>query len=258
MGQTVSKGLHILEALALSSRPRGVTELAGELGLVKSNVHRLLKVLERHRFVRKNDASGGYECTLKLWELGSLVAERVDVRRAAAPAMATLAEQTLETVHLSVLDGAEVLYIDKIDSAQPVRAYTRVGGRAPAYCVATGKALLAFEPKAKIEALSSELTRFTPRTLTDMDALKKELADIRELGYAINRGEWRDSVCGLAAPILSASRRPVAALGISGPIDRLRPGVLRDLAPVVVEGARAVSRELGFSDFSVQPSKSSA
>lgn len=246
MDSTFSKGLHLLITMALSDQPRGVSELARELGLMKSNVHRLLKTLEHHRFVRKNEASGRYECTLRLWEIGSVIAERIDVKSVAAPYMAALAERTSETVHLSILDGIEVLYIDKIDSPQPVRAYSRVGGRAPAYCVATGKSLLAFEPEAKLEKL--ELTKFTPRTITSPDALKRELARIREQGYAVNRGEWRASVCGLAAPIFSSSQRPVAALGISGPIDRLPPGVLRDLTPVVVESARAISRELGFSD----------
>lgn len=253
MDTTFSKGLHLLEAIALSDRPRGVTELARELGLVKSNVHRLLKTLEHHRLVRKDEVLGRYQCTLKIWEIGSLVAERIDVKHVAAPYMAKLAERTSETVHLSVLEGADVLYIDKIDSPQPVRAYSRVGGRAPAYCVATGKALLAFEADSKIDQL--ELKRFTPRTVVNRDALRRELARIRDQGYAINRGEWRASVCGLAAPIFSSARGPVAALGISGPIDRFPPGVMRDLTPVVVESARTISRELGFSEQSARPTK---
>lgn len=254
MSQTVSKALKLLEALAVHTQPQGVTDLANELGLVKSNVHRLLKVLEEHHFVRQDRIGDGYECTLKLWELGSLVADRIDVRQIASPFMVSLAEQTLETVHLSVLDGSDVLYINKIDSAHPVRAYTRIGGRAPAYCVATGKALLAFESPDTVDQMGRALTTYTDSTITDISALKKELACVRRLGYAINHGEWRETVTGLAAPIFTARSRPIAALGISGPIDRLRDSVLRDLTPVVVEHARQVSLEMGFTGFAAKHS----
>ena len=106
---------------------------------------------------------------------------------------AALAERTSETVHVSVLDGAEVLYVDKVESPQPVRAYSRVGGRAPAYCVATGKALLAHAPDGVVAELSAALVRYTPRTITDPEALRKELRRVREIGV---RGEQPRRMAG--------------------------------------------------------------
>ena len=247
MNGTFRKGLSLIEALALSERPRGVTELATELGLAKSQVHGLLQTLAERGYVRQDGDSGRYGCTLRLWEYGALVADRLDVRGVAASHLESLASRTSETVHLSVLDETEVLYIDKIDSPQPVRAYSRLGGRAPAYCVATGKALLAYAPDSVVDKLDGKLERHTPRTITKFDELKRELARVREQGYALNRGEWRESVCGLAAPIFSANGRTVAAVGISGPLERLTPGVLRDFAPLVLDSGRAISRDLGFS-----------
>ena len=247
MSNTVIKGLGLMEALALSDRPRGVTELAAELGMVKSQVHRLLQTLKARGYVRQDGESARYACTLKLWEYGALVADRLDVRGVATVHLQALAQRTSETIHLSVLDDTEVLYIDKIDSPQPVRAYSRLGGRAPAYCVATGKALLAYAPEAVLAKLDGKLERHTPRTITRLDELKLELERVREQGYAINRGEWRDSVCGLAAPIFSAQGRTIAAVGISGPLERLTPGMLHDLAPLVLDSGRAISRDLGFS-----------
>ena len=244
MNNTFVSGLAVLEALALAERPRGVTELAAELGFAKSQVHRLLQTLTERGYVRQDADTGRYSCTLKMWEYGGLVADRIDVRHIAARHLQSLAERTSETVHMSVLDGAEALYIDKIDSPQPVRAYSRVGGRAPAYAVATGKAQLAYAPSRLVESI--KLERHTARTIATLDDLKKELERIREQGYAVNRGEWNASVCGLAVPIFGSNRRPVAAVGISGPLDRLSPGVLRDFAPVVVDIGRAISRELGF------------
>jgi len=247
MDTTLLKGLAVLEALAASREPRGVTELAHELGLLKSNVHRLLQTLAARGYVRKDAASGRYECTLRIWELGALVAGRLDVRRVARPHAAALAERTAETVHVSVLDGTEVLYIDKVESPHPVRAYSQVGGRAPAYCVATGKALLAHAPDEVVAGLGGELGRYTPRTITDPEALRKELRRVREVGYAVNRGEWREAVGGLAAPVFDVSRAAVAAIGLSGPTDRLNPSRVREWAPLVVAAAGAISRELGFN-----------
>ena len=247
MNNTFVKGLAVLETLALAERGRGVTEIADELGLAKSQVHRLLQTLIERGYVRQDAETGRYACTLKMWEYGALIADRVDVRSVATVHLKALADRTSETVHMSVLDGADALYIDKIDSPKPVRAYSRVGGRAPAYCVATGKALLAYAPRSVVEAFNGKLERHTPRTIGTFEDLERELARVREQGYALNRGEWRESVCGVGVPIFGSDRKVVAAVGISGPLERLTPGVLRDFAPLVIDTGRAISRELGFS-----------
>src|SRR5690606_14975150 len=225
MDSTLLKGLTVLEVLAKSQRPRGVSDLARELQLTKSNVHRTMRTLVAAGYVRPVD--GAYECTLKLFELASSVLSRVDVRSAAEPYMNALARETEETVHLATLDGLEVIYLHKIESPQPVRAYSTIGGRAPAHCVATGKALLAYQDDATLAALPAELPRHTAKTVTTRDALLAELATVRRQGYAVNRGEWRETVCGLGAVVFDANARPTAAIGISGPADRLRPTTLR-------------------------------
>ena len=138
MNNTLIKGLQLLEALAGRDSPAGVSELASELGMGKSNVHRTLQALVETGYVAKDEARGTYFASLKIWEIGARVISRLDVRRAASPAMQWLLEQSRETVHLSVLDGGQVVYIDKLDSPEPVRAYSEIGGRAPASCVATG------------------------------------------------------------------------------------------------------------------------
>lgn len=246
MDTTLLKGLALLEVLATRDQPSGVTQLADELGLMKSNVHRVLQTLAHAGYAKKEPAGGRYECTLKLWELGARVAERLDVRTVAQPYVRALAERTSETVHLSVLDGYEVLYLDKIDSPQPVRSYSRIGGRAPAYAVATGKALLAHAPQDALKDLAKKLVRHTPRTITGLEALLKDLRRVRETGYAINRGEWRESVHGLASPVFDGTGQAAAALGISGPGERLNSKRIREYAPVVMEAAANVSRALGF------------
>lgn len=112
----------------------GVTTLARHMEMPKSGVHRLLQVLRDTGWVRQT-ASGEYECTLKLWKLGQRLGERIDLRRAALPAMRELGARTRETILLSVLEGADVLYLAVIDSPQPVRIHTKPGDRAPAFCM---------------------------------------------------------------------------------------------------------------------------
>jgi len=246
MDKTFLKGLVLLETLARSEQPCGVTELASELQLTKSNVHRLLQGLVHQGFARNVEDTGRYELTMKLWELGSHVFGRLDVRHVADPFMKTLAAETSETVHLSTLDGIEVLYLAKIDSPQPVRAYTTVGGRAPAQCVATGKAQLAWSDAATLESVKIALSAYTSKSMTRPQQLDSELERVRLQGFAVNIGEWRQQVCGVAAPIRDGSGRVIAALGVSGPADRLRLRIMHSLAPTIMTAAEKISSLLGY------------
>lgn len=224
----------------------GVTDLARHLGLTKSNTHRLLQTLVASGYVRNLEQSGKYELTLKLWELGAAIVDRLDLRTVAIEYMERLCQVSSETVHLSVLEGSEVIYLAKVDSPHPVRAYSRVGGRAPAYCVATGKVLLAYAPATLIDQISLELKPFTALTITTPNELRTDLEKVRRTGYAVNRGEWRDSVCGVAAPIWNAAGQVCAAIGLSGPVDRFKARSLKQLSPTVVSVAQQISSRLGF------------
>jgi IclR family KDG regulon transcriptional repressor len=243
LDQTLLKGLLVLETLARSAGARGVTDLAAETGLGKSNVHRVLKTLQSAGFVRQPPGGARYQPTLKLWELGARLHEGLDLTREARPHVAELARATQETVHLSVLDGAEVVYVDKLDSPQPIRAYSELGGRAPAHCVATGKVLLAFS--AAFPDLPQALERYTTRTIVDRAALLTALAEVRSKGYATNWGEWRERVRGLAAPIRDAQGAVVAAIGVSGPAERFTRSRMSDMSGGVVQAAAAISAALG-------------
>jgi DNA-binding IclR family transcriptional regulator len=243
MDTTAVKSLRALEWLCLRETPTGVTEMSVALGVAKSNAHRILTTLTVMGFVRPV-FDGRYEATLKTWEIGSAVLARFDIRDIARPVMLALSARCGETVHLSVLEGGDVVYIDKVEGSHPVRAYSRVGGRAPAYAVATGKALLAFREDIA-EALPA-LKSFTPHTARSKPALLKELAEIRHRGYATNTGEWRQDVGGIGAPIRNDRGDVVAAVGISGPTVRLTAERMRTLVPSVIAGANDISHAYGY------------
>jgi DNA-binding IclR family transcriptional regulator len=246
MDKTFQKGLAVIEALARHDKPSGITQLAAQLKMTKSNVHRLLQTLAAGGYVRNVNETGAYELTLKLWELGSKVRSRLGIADISGPFLKMLGDKTSEAVHLSVLNGTEVIYIDKIESPQPIRAYSMIGGRAPAYCVATGKAMLAFRSSKQLDELKIQFTRHSVNTINTRAKLDKELQQVRDAGYAINRGEWREDVWGVAAPIFDQTGSVVAAVGISGPSSRLKLTVLKRFAPLVVNAAKRISNQLGY------------
>ncbi|CAB3745739.1 IclR family transcriptional regulator [Paraburkholderia solisilvae] len=247
MDKTLLKGLMVLEALAgHEGEPLTIQALATRVGLTKSNAHRTLQTLAHAGYAVRDESSGVYRSTLKLFELGTIQLARLDVRREAAPVMRQLADLTEETVHLSVLDGDTVIYVDKIDSPQPVRAYSVIGGRAPAYCVATGKTLLAFQDDDYLDSRVLNLQAHTSATITDRAALHAELRKIARTGFAVNRGEWRDSVGGVASPVFDGLGVVVAAIGISGPLERLSPKRVKALTPEVLKAGAHISRSMGF------------
>lgn len=243
---SLSKGLALIELLAGSDGPQGVTQIANQFAIGKSGIHRILQIMKAAGWVRQTP-QGEYECTLKLWELGVRLVERIDLRRLAAPFMKKLADETQESIHLSVLDGTDVLYLDKLDSTQAIAAFTRIGGRAPAYCVASGRALLSHMDEAIVARATQNMKSFTKLTITSPDKLRNELQQVRRNGYAINRGEWNEGVRGLAAPIFDSSARVLAAIGIAGPGERMTDSVMKGYAPLVVFAAHNISRELGFA-----------
>jgi len=239
--QTLGRGIEMLKLLA--DGPRSSRDLGEQLSLNRSTSYRLAQTLVSHGLVQRSSDGATYALTTRLWELGVRAIGPSEIRLAAGRAVRELCEKYGETVHLSVYDQGEVVYIDKADAWQPIGSYTRLGSRAPAYCVATGKALLAYQPEREIErCLAMGLKRFTPHTLTDPDELRRALTRIRRDGHAINQGEWRQDVAGLAVPLFDAVGSPVAALGFSGPAARLL-----ERSVELLETLRDTARELSGS-----------
>lgn len=245
MNNTLIKGLAIVELLAHGQKPMNLTEIANALHLAKSNVHRLLQALCSANYIYRDETSGRYTASIKLWELGSAVLSKLDLRVHAEQVMERLLAETRETVHLSVLDGEEVVYVHKLDSPNPVRAYTQIGGRTMAHCVATGKAMLAFKSSFALERKSTQLQMRTTSTIIEPKKFLQEMARIRMQGYAINRGEWNENVYGIASPIRDVTGQVVAALGLSGPKERFKTTKLKEYAPMIVDAAAQVSERLG-------------
>jgi IclR family acetate operon transcriptional repressor len=161
--------------------------------------------------------------------------------------MTELRNRTGETVQVAVLDGREVVYVERLDSPHTLRLFLEIGRRNSAHSTGCGKALLAFLPPDQLDRTlrNWKLTAKTKYTITDVNVLRKDLIEARRRGYAVNRRESEAGVISVAAPIRDVTGRSVAAISVAGPIDRLEPDELR-VAQATVESAALISRRLGY------------
>lgn len=243
LDSTLSKGLMILETLTAHRGGKGVTELSKELGLTKSNTFRLLQTLCALGYA-KNNADKTYSATLKTWQIGRTSVENLNLREVARPVMQQLAAETDEVIYLAVPEHLHIVYIDKIESTDPIRSWNPIGGSAPIHCVGTGKAILAANYASLRDVVKHNLVRYTDRTITDIKALDADVALTRRRGYAYDTGEFRDSGLSFGAPITLPSGEAVAAIGISIPARKLRSDSQKKLGSLVADAAESVSGRL--------------
>lgn len=244
MDKTLVKGLRVLECIARSKTPRGASDVAAELGMTKSNAYRTLQTLTALKYITRLIEQPLYEPTAKLFELGTLVGNRYEVKPMARPILKEIVERTGENAAVSVLDDREVVYVDRVDSPNPVRSVVRTGERLPSYCSASGKALLAYAPESVIESMEEILLPFTEHTITTLPDLRTELAKIRKTGVATVRGEWHLQVAGIAVPIRNQSGKVVASLSVSGPSARFKTKEMRACTEAALWGAEEFRLQL--------------
>jgi DNA-binding IclR family transcriptional regulator len=246
--QTADRALDVLRAMLVARRPLALTEIAEACGLAPSTTHRLLASLVRRNFARQDPDTSKYALGLGLLEFGYAILNDLDVRELAAPALTELNRATGETVHLAVLDGHDLVYIDRRDTHHGVRVNTSIGRRGTPHTTGVGKALLAHLPDTAIDAYLARLPleRKTAKSISDPGALRAELRRVRDRGYATDDGEDKDHVCCVAAPILGRGGVPLASISISVPDSRLTLAELVGFVPRLLEQVQRLSRHFGY------------
>jgi DNA-binding IclR family transcriptional regulator len=245
---SINRAFDVFEYLAANPDGLGVSAIARALDLSKAAVHGIVANLEARHYLERVSGTTRFRLGHKLWELGVLAGENIELRGIARPYLTQLTATSGESSHLTEYDHGEVLYLDKVVSSNPVQAFNRIGGRCPAYCVATGKALLAFQAPEVVDALLARpLARYTRHTITDPGQLRRQLAQVRRRGYAINRGEYRGEIVGVASPVRDRDGRVIAAISISGPAYRFDVARAEAFAAHVMAAAAEISRRLGYS-----------
>ncbi|MEU8841647.1 IclR family transcriptional regulator [Streptomyces roseus] len=242
MSQSVERALRILPLLARG--PAGLGEVAEELGVHKSTALRLLRTLHEHGFAYRQP-DGRHRLGARLFALAAEAVENLDVRTVAHPHLVELNRLTGHTVHLALHQDDEVVYIDKVESRYPVRMYSRIGRPVPLTVAAVAKLLIADLPEAERRALAEriEYPRHTARSTPDAQAFLRELALVREQGWASDLGGHEESVNCLGAPVRGPDGRAVAALSVSAPSVVVSAEGLLELLPLVRRTAETIGRE---------------
>src|SRR5437879_2357055 len=243
----LQRGLKLLNLF--SESPRGLTakQVAASSRLPVSTVHRFLANLVTAGFLNR-DLEGTHHLGIACFAIGQAAAGQLDIRRLSLPHLRDLNQQTRETIHLTVRHGVSAVYVEKLDSPEPLRIHSRIGAAVPLYCTAVGKVMLAYMPDEERKKILPQLglKRLTPNTVGNRQELEGELYRVRKNGYACDLEEHELHIRCIAAPIWDHAGGVHASLSITAPMVRMTVTRLRQLAPMIQAAGLQISRELGY------------
>lgn len=250
--RAVERALDILLCFSMDKPTLSLTEIAEQVGMHKSTIHRLLATLESKRFITRDKTTGMYQLGFLFIELSSIMLHNLNFRSWSQPYLEQLSKQSGETVDLAILNNGHVVYLQVVESAQRVKIAAAVGEQLPSFCTASGKAFLAFLPEEYARnTLYQELTKYTEYTVVSPDELTKDLRETRERGFAISEQEYEKDIHAVAAPIMDASGCPIAAIAIVGPSYRMPHDRMLTLGQMIKDTAEAIVHEVGLAALSV-------
>ena len=224
-----------------------LSQIAERTELPASTAHRLLTTLAAHGFVETNEADRTWAIGVEAFRVGQAFSRRMRPIAAARPVMRDLMEETGETANLGIFEGGDAVFVAQVESREPIRAFFRAGERRAAHASGIGKALLATRSDEEVGRwlAGRELEGYTPKTITSPDLLRAELEAVRLRGYAVDDEERGLGMRCIAAAVFDENGEAVAALSISGPVQRLAPEEVRRLGPIVLAAADRLTRAIG-------------
>ena len=242
--------MSILSLFSYDEPALTLTEIVEATGINKTTVFRIVATLENAGYLVRDADTRRYRPGIKVLQLGFTAISSLDIRQVARPYLEQLSQEVGETVSLSVLDGMEIVYIDRVRNRQIVGVVLGLGSRLPAHCASMGKAMLAYLPPEELRRRlnQADLKPRTPKSLVDWTALEDELARVRQQGFAINDEELEIGLRAVAAPIWDSSNQVVAATNITGTaamisLERMK----NELSLAVRNTANQISQALGYS-----------
>lgn len=245
--QSVKNALTILKCFTADNNRLRVTEISRQTGLAKSTVSRSLTTLANEGFVRKSSEDQSYLLGLTVLNLAGIALSSMRIQQEASPALGQLVVRTNESGHIAIMDGLDVVYVQKEESSVHTKMQTHLGRRNPAHATGSGKLLLAYQDQAFLDKFfRKNLVAYTSSTITNPIKMKDELNRIRASGYASAKDELTDGVSSLAVPIRDYSECVVASLALIGSTKRFTPRKIMELIPLMNAAAKEASRNLGY------------
>lgn len=243
--QSFARGLEVIRSFSANAPRQTLTEVAGRTGLTRAGARRILLTLQTLGYVESDGKQ--FALTPRILDLGFAYLSSMPMWNVAEPVMEALVEEVKESCSAGVLEGTDIMYVLRVSTRKIMRNSLGVGSRLPAYCTSLGRMLLAGLPDDEVVAVlqASEREARTRHTLVDVDALLAKVQQARRQGWCMVNQELEEGLVSMAAPIVDRAGRTIAALNISGQVNRTAPRVMQEaMLPALREAAREVSRLL--------------
>ncbi|MCQ6282409.1 IclR family transcriptional regulator [Bacillus sp. EB600] len=250
--QTVQNAARILTLFTLERDEWNLSEISKELNLDISHVRRLLTTLEQENFLKKTGKK--YALGLDVLNLSGIVHSHLSIHLEARPILQQLVNEVGEAIHIGVLEGTRVNYLDKLETTHPIKLASQIGKWNPLYNTGCGKIILSYLPEDHLEEVLQKIEKqgmikSTSNTVTDINELRRQLAGIRNSGYAVSSNELQEGVASIAAPIHDYSGEVIAAVSITGSCKKLCGDEIEIYISKIVNAAKKISKKIGFSSY---------
>ena len=246
---SLERGLAILEYLAHHPGGKGQVEIAQALKCPVTSVFRITLALEKAGYLERDPETKVFRHTQKMLMLGQQALSETDLIGCSLPVMRELRDGLADTILVGVLNGPEIIVLEQALGSHLFRFSVNAGHRIRAFCSAPGKAIIAYLPEKRREKViaETEFVRFNANTIATPQAFRKELQKVAKLGYAEDKAEEYAGIYCVGAPVLDRSGYPVAAIWVTGPDVRVKPGMIPGIGEKIREGALRISRRMGYA-----------
>ena len=248
--QTVKNAARILNLFTIERDEWRLSEIAKELEVDISHARRLLNTLVEENLLVKKERK--YTLGLSVLNLSGIVNSHLNIHLEARPILQPIVEQLGITIHMGILEGTKIIYLDKLEASHPIKMASGVGHSHPSYCTGCGKAILSFQKEDDLEDILQKIEmqgiiKSTSNTVTNVDELRKQLTEIQNAGYAVTCDEYQEGVASIAAPIFNYNGEVIAAVAITGSSKSLCGDQTNIYISNIVKAAKEISKKIGFS-----------
>ena len=247
--QSIDRAVKILECFNEENKELRLSEISERLNLNKSTVHGIISTLKYNGFISQDDETQKYKLGIRFVEFGDLVINSMNIRNAALPVIDGVSDKIEETVHVAMLDGVDVVWIEKRECTKSIKTSTKIGARLPAYTTADGKMIICYQNKDRIKTyLPKRIPQHTQNTITNKGEFIRKLEEIKKNGYAIDNEEYVEGLKCVAAPIFDHDGKVRFSLSITGPAFRMKEERIKEMIVVIKEAANEISRRIGYKE----------
>lgn len=245
--QSIDRAVAILECFNTDKKELRLSEISEKLDLNKSTVHGIVTTLKYHGFISQNEETQKYKLGVRFVEFGDLFMNSLNIRSAAISVIEKVCDKIEETIHVGMLDGLDIVWIEKKECTKSIKTSTKIGARLPVYTTADGKVILSYLDKDKIRNyLPKKIPKYTQNTITNKVEFLKKLEEIKESGYTIDNEEFVEGIKCVAAPIFDHDGNVRFSLSTTGPAFRMTEEKINELVVIIKEAANEISRRIGY------------